>query len=311
MTTSAPRFTPFRGSIAGLCVPLSNASLRPRGSPTVAVGTALSGGPPHRSQRAELPHWAPRSGPTPVHSSTNRRTRSSTLDAPVPALCPEHVVLAAFPSRCPLPSTISAAAQRPCSTASPVLRGSPTSHAVHLGLAASAFPERPAPFPAGGQCGISRFSRMKIPYMHRFSDRAGSAGDSRITPPAMLPSACHDDVGTPIHRFRGSIAWPARTPVNASLRPRGSPTVAVGTALSGGPPHRSQRAELPHWAPRSGPTPVHSSTNRRTRSSTLDAPVPALCPEHVVLAAFPSRCPLPSTISAAAQRPCSTASPVL
>ena len=96
--------------------------------PVVAVGTALSGGPPHRSQRAELPHWAPRSGPTPVHSSTNRRTRSSTLDAPVPALCPEHVVLAAFPSRCPLPSTISAAAQRPCSTASPVLRGSPTSH---------------------------------------------------------------------------------------------------------------------------------------------------------------------------------------
>jgi hypothetical protein len=28
----------------------------------VAVGTALTGGPPHRSQRAELPHWAPASG---------------------------------------------------------------------------------------------------------------------------------------------------------------------------------------------------------------------------------------------------------
>ena len=27
-----------------------------------AVGTALAGGPPHRSQRAELPHWAPASG---------------------------------------------------------------------------------------------------------------------------------------------------------------------------------------------------------------------------------------------------------
>ena len=25
----------------------------------VAVGTTLSDGPPHRSQRAELPHWAP------------------------------------------------------------------------------------------------------------------------------------------------------------------------------------------------------------------------------------------------------------
>jgi hypothetical protein len=25
----------------------------------IAVGTALSSGPPHRSQRAALPHWAP------------------------------------------------------------------------------------------------------------------------------------------------------------------------------------------------------------------------------------------------------------
>ena len=148
----------------------------------VAVGTALSGGPPHRSQCAELPHWAPRSGPTPVHSSTNRRTRSSTLDAPVPALCPEHVVLTAFPSRCPLPSTISAAAQRPCSTASPVLRGSPTSH-----------------------------------------DRASRACD------LSLPRA-------------------ARTvPGGRAI------VIAVGTALTSGPPHRSQRAGLPHWAPASDP----------------------------------------------------------
>jgi hypothetical protein len=29
---------------------------------SIAVGTALSGGPPHRSQRAALPHWAPASG---------------------------------------------------------------------------------------------------------------------------------------------------------------------------------------------------------------------------------------------------------
>ena len=28
----------------------------------VAVGTALAGGPPHRSQRAGLPHWAPALG---------------------------------------------------------------------------------------------------------------------------------------------------------------------------------------------------------------------------------------------------------
>jgi hypothetical protein len=29
---------------------------------TVAIGTALAGGPPLRSQRAGLPHWAPASG---------------------------------------------------------------------------------------------------------------------------------------------------------------------------------------------------------------------------------------------------------
>jgi hypothetical protein len=33
--------------------------------------------------------------------------------------------------------------------------------------------------------------------MHRFSDRAGSADDSRIAPPAMLPSALLNNVGTP------------------------------------------------------------------------------------------------------------------
>ena len=33
--------------------------------------------------------------------------------------------------------------------------------------------------------------------MHRFSDRAGSADGSRITPPTMLPSGLYDGVGTP------------------------------------------------------------------------------------------------------------------
>jgi len=32
------------------------------GEVVIAVGTALAGGPPHRSQRAGLPHWAPASG---------------------------------------------------------------------------------------------------------------------------------------------------------------------------------------------------------------------------------------------------------
>ena len=66
---------------------------------------------------------------------------------------------------------------------------------------------------------ISRFSRMKIPHMHRFSDLAGSASDSRITPPAMLPSACHDDVGTPIHPISRLNSWPVRTPIQRFAAP--------------------------------------------------------------------------------------------
>jgi len=38
---------------------------------------------------------------------------------------------------------------------------------------------------------------MEIPYMPWFSDRAGSTDDSRITPPAMLPSGLLNGVGTP------------------------------------------------------------------------------------------------------------------
>ena len=55
--------------------------------------------------------------------------------------------------------------------------------------------------------------------MHRFSDLAGSASDSRITPPAMLPSACHDDVGTPIHPISRLNSWPVRTPVQRFAAP--------------------------------------------------------------------------------------------
>ena len=85
---------------------------------------------------------------------------------------------------------------------------------------------RPQPSPSGphrsrweGNRGISRFSRMKSPHMHRFSDLAGSASDSRITPPAMLPSACHDDVGTPIHPISRLNSWPVRTPVQRFAAP--------------------------------------------------------------------------------------------
>jgi hypothetical protein len=46
----------------------------------VAVGTALSGRPPRRSQRAELPHWAPTSG-------GNAQTLHRASSLPYPLQC--------------------------------------------------------------------------------------------------------------------------------------------------------------------------------------------------------------------------------
>src|SRR5664280_3030185 len=76
---------------------------------------------------------------------------------------------------------------------------------------------------------------------------------------------------------------------------------AVGTALSGGPPHRSQRAELPHWAPGSGPASDWAKPSpAHTIQRMCDAPIPALCPGRVLLTVFPSPSPLSSTTSATA-----------
>src|SRR5487761_258286 len=46
-----------------------------------------------------------------------------------------------------------------------------------------------------------------------------------------------------VSQFRRAFLLPLKQRRRAVL------LFAVGTALSGGPPHRSQRAELPHWAP--------------------------------------------------------------
>src|SRR5215216_2348761 len=48
--------------IGGSCFPNPAGSGPRRLSPVIAVGTALAGGPPHRSQRALLTHWAPALG---------------------------------------------------------------------------------------------------------------------------------------------------------------------------------------------------------------------------------------------------------
>ncbi len=130
-----------------------------------------------------------------------RRTRSSALDTPCPALCPGRALLAVFPSSRPLSSTISSPLAGPCSTASHLVRrlrryygpvGLP--RVVHRGLTASAFASRgrhPAEMPARDYPGRGMattgppFSHSEIPHMHRFFDRAGSTDGSRMMPPTM------------------------------------------------------------------------------------------------------------------------------
>jgi hypothetical protein len=198
----------------------------------VAVGTALAGGPPRRSQRARLTHWAPALGHN-VKARSHLRVRSRCFTHAIERTwraLPGSASGARFARRVPLGRSPSLHHLRPRhrgfvrqlrryygTVRLPTL--------VHRGLTASAFPPRPAPPSSAGERGISRFSRMKVPYVPGFLDRAGPTGDSR-----------HNATGgiafRPIRRrrhpeqvsFRGSIAQPARTPVNASPAPSRTPT---------------------------------------------------------------------------------------
>ncbi len=81
--------------------------------------------------------------------------------------------------------------------------------------------------------------------------------------------------------------------------------VAVGTALSGRPPHRSQRAELPHWAPTSGSDAQTRLGIRSSQRAACRIRPSSLCrlPRHCVRRlfcwpGFPLVSRLPSTPSA-------------
>ena len=65
---------------------------------------------------------------------------------------------------------------------------------------------------------------------------------------ALRPSP-RSDVGTV--RAHPELAGEA-VALRLELPSRSARRIAVGTALAGGPPHRSQRAALPHWAPALG-----------------------------------------------------------
>ena len=132
-----------------------------------------------------------------------RRTRSRSLGALSPALCPGRVSPAAFPLADPLPSTVSAAPPWALFDSFAGTTDRLTSHDRASRDYGLSLPRttRPTITARAGDRGTSRFSRMEIPRMHRFSDPARSADGSRITPPAMLPSASCESVGTPTDHF--------------------------------------------------------------------------------------------------------------
>ena len=75
----------------------------------------------------------------------------------------------------------------------------------------------------------------------------GERAVSTLTPAARESGGGRRRAGVPQGQGDGSRLRPSRT-----LGAGTATMVAVGTALAGGPPHRSQRAGLPHWAPTLG-----------------------------------------------------------
>src|SRR6266511_11045 len=105
------------------------------------------------------------------------------------------------------------------------------------------------------------------------------------------------DVRGPNPDLAGAFREAVKGRVNAVVTITNNPLfVAVGTAIAGGPPHRSGRAELPHPALALG---NNANAGRRVRMITTFTPIlhprltyplkrvehahPALCPGHVTL----------------------------
>ena len=91
--------------------------------------------------------------------------------------------------------------------------------------------------PRSGARGISAASPDQAGRRSRgYPRRAPSSPSSARSPPTAHPAR------------RAGLG-----PAGTRRRSPGSPPIPVGTALAGGPPDRSRRAELPHRAPASGP----------------------------------------------------------
>src|SRR5262249_38694663 len=89
-----------------------------------------------------------------------------------------------------------------CSAASLVLRADTTPHDVHPRRAASAFPGRPGPvIMRPGEHGVSRFSDIEIPSMHRFSPPTRGPRTARASAARDVAFHVYNHVGTPIDKI--------------------------------------------------------------------------------------------------------------
>ncbi len=99
---------------------------------------------------------------------------------------------------------------------------------VHHRRASLDFPTRPVTPSVTGEDGISRFPREVVPHVLGVFDRAGSRNASRWRRPGCcLPPS--PTASAPRSEFLSRLnTRPARTPVNASSRPRGLPRMTRG-----------------------------------------------------------------------------------
>ncbi len=163
--------------------------------------------------------------------------------------------------------------------------------------------------PPGVRGGISRLPCKQLPYVHRVSGPRGGGIVLAISERFHVAFRSYDYVGPPkSFSFRGSIPGPhvplsmlrlhsyectrmtrgqhgslllSCERLSLSATHRFAPAhVAVGTILSDRPPHRSQRAELPHWALTSG--------NNAQSLFGIVAPYPGRLPAVSVPAHFAS-----------------------
>jgi len=187
----------------------------------------LAGHPPYRSQRAELPHWAPASimkrvvFPTGTTRRTASRIRLSACSMVYRYCARSMFCSSGFLLADRLPSGTSAPSAFAAGLFSPfpgTMQSSDSRNAFFADLSPWSSPRNPAFLQDTFRA--SRFPMEWRPDMHRVSDPAGPSlhSPSRAAP-FCLPQTKSGSASETDFRFRGSIPGLSGSPVNASEGP--------------------------------------------------------------------------------------------